>query len=283
MLRALAVLVAAALSLGACGGGEEPLPVDRGAQARQQRIDRLERQLERTREGTPAREVLPRYDGQVGVTYGAPGAGKVTRLGDLAGGSAWSTMKVPIALGVLDRGASAQQRSEIERALTASDNAAADSLFKSLGGAAAVTDVLRAAGDTSTQVSSVGRDGFSPYGQTDWTLEAQHRFMAALAAGCVGKPASRKTVLDAMGRVSSDRWGLGSSGAPARWKGGWGPGTDGRYLVRQMGVVETGRGPMVVTLAAVPTDGAFESGQALATQLARWVVAHGRRGRAGGC
>ena len=285
-MRRAAALGLCLLSLAGCG--DDSLSGDdlaRQAQERnrEQRIRRLERELKEKRADTPAPQRLPRYEGQVGVTYGPPGRGKVTRMGDLAGGSAWSTMKVPIALGVLDRGASPRQRSEVERALTASDNAAADRLFESLGGAGATTDVLRQAGDATTQVSSVGRYGFSPYGQTDWTLEAQHRFMAALAAGCVGKPASRKTVLDAMGRVRSDRWGLGSAGAPARWKGGWGPGTDGKYLVRQMGIVETGRGPMVVTLAAVPSDGTFESGQALATELAQWLVANGRGGRPGGC
>ena len=125
-----------------------------------------------------------------------PDRGEVTRLGKLAGGSAWSTMKVPIAIRVLDGGATPAQRSEIQRALTASDNSAAESLFASLGSptaaAAAVTEVLRSAGDQTTQVSSVGRDSFSPYGQTDWTLEAQHRFMAALAGGCVGEPSSRR-------------------------------------------------------------------------------------------
>jgi hypothetical protein len=289
--------VAAALTLGACGGSDEPLPVDRGAQRRQERIDRLERKVDalkahRRRDSRPTGgfdRFAAGLDGQVGVTLGAPGKGPVTRLGKLAGGSAWSTMKVPIAIRVLDRGASAVQRSEIARALTASDNSAADSLFASLGAptaaAQAVTEVLRSAGDGSTQVSSAGRGSFSPYGQTDWSLEAQHRFMAALAGGCVGKPASRSTVLGLMGKVTSDRWGLGSAGAPARWKGGWGPGTDGRYLVRQMGVIDTSSGPLVVTLAAVASDGSFESGQGLATELAGWAAANGRSkaGRGRGC
>ncbi len=294
---ALAAVLAAASALGACGGSEEPLPVDRGAAEREQRLDRLERKLEALKaRRTRAPRQPGRFDrfaaglpGEVGLTLGAPGRGEVTRLGKLAGGAAWSTMKVPIAIRVLDGGATPAQRSEIQRALTASDNSAAESLFASLGSptaaAAAVTEVLRSAGDQTTQVSSVGRDSFSPYGQTDWTLEAQHRFMAALAGGCVGEPSSRRTVLGLMGEVSSDRWGLGSAGAPARWKGGWGPGTDGRYLVRQMGVVDTSSGPLVVTLAVVASDGSFESGQQLATKLATWAATNGggRAGRAGGC
>ena len=65
--------------------------------------------------------------------------------------------------------------------------------------------------------------------------------MSRLAAGCVGSPASRELVLNLMGEVSSDTWGLGSAGVPARWKGGWGPGTDDRYLVRQMGTLSVCR------------------------------------------
>jgi len=101
----------------------------------------------------------------------------------------------------------------------------------------------------------------------------------------VGEAGSGRTVLGLMGEVSSDRWGLGSAGVPARWKGGWGPGTDGRYLVRQMGVLDTSSGPLVVTLAAIASDGSFESGQQLATKLATWAATRGtaQAGRAGGC
>ena len=178
-------------------------------------------------------------------------------------------------------GLTAAQRTQIELALTASDNDAAASLFDSLvqryggvdGAAAAVGEVLREAGDERTGVSTVGRDGFSPYGQTDWSLREQHRFMAALAAGCVGDRASREYVLDLMGEVTSDTWGLGSAGVPARWKGGWGPAPDGNYLVRQMGIVRLDGGRAVVTLAARPSDGTFESGQLLATELAQRLAA----------
>jgi hypothetical protein len=96
--------------------------------------------------------------------------------------------------------------------------------------------------------------------------------MSRLAAGCVGSPASREYVLGLMGEVSSDTWGLGSTGLPARWKGGWGPGTDGRYLVRQMGVLEGEGGETVIALAALPDDGSFETGQSMATSIARWAA-----------
>ena len=136
--------------------------------------------------------------GQVGIAYSAPGSTAVQSIGDLQSGSAWSTSKVPVAARVIKdaHGAgslSSSQRSLISSAITASDNAAAmqlwDELVSRYGGAAgaaqAVTEVLAAAGDTGTTVSSVGRGSFSPYGQTEWSLAGQARFMASLAGGCV--------------------------------------------------------------------------------------------------
>jgi hypothetical protein len=223
--------------------------------------------------------------GQAGLAIGPPGAGPAESAGSLTTGSAWSTSKVLVALRVLQQtggpsGLSSQQADEIRRALTLSDNEAALSLFGDLeeaydgpsGAAAAVDEVLAEAGDTTTHVSSIGRDGFTPFGQTEWSLELQELFMSQLAAGCVGSPASTSYVLDLMGEVSSDVWGLGSAGLSARWKGGWGPDTDGRYLVRQMGVLETGGEETVVTLAALPDDGSFETGQSMATAVARWAA-----------
>ncbi len=225
---------------------------------------------------------------EIGAVIGAPG-GSVESFGNLGAGSAWSTSKVPIALRLLQdvggpSGLSSAQADEMRRALTLSDNEAAAALFADLerkhgglaGASAAVGEVLREAGDSSTQISTQGRDGFSTYGQTEWSLLAQEQFMSALAAGCIGDQASREYVLDLMGEVSSDTWGLGSAGLPARWKGGWGPGVDGRYLVRQMGILYVGDREAVVTLAAIPADGQFESGEAAATRIAEWLAERAR-------
>jgi hypothetical protein len=236
--------------------------------------------------------------GQIGLAIGQPGAGPAATVGPLTTGSAWSTSKVPVALRVLREaggpsGLSAQQSDEIRRALTLSDNEAALSLFGDLeaahggatGAAAAVDEVLAEAGDTTTRVSSIRRDGFTPFGQTEWSLELQELFMSRLAAGCIGSPASNEYVLDLMGEVSSDTWGMGSTGLPARWKGGWGPGTDGRYLVRQMGVLEIGGEEVVLALAALPDDGSFETGQSMATSIAQWAAERASRfaGPTGSC
>jgi hypothetical protein len=236
--------------------------------------------------------------GHVGIAYTTPGSSAAIRtLGDLQGGSAWSTIKVVLAARAIeDAGGpghlSSTQRSEISAALRESDNAAAMAIWGRLvsrygspaGAARSVTQVLRQAGDPSTKVSSVGRDGFSPFGQTDWSLQEQARFMASLAGGCLADRATTSYLLGEMSRVAADQWwGLGSAGAPAKFKGGWGPETDGKYLVRQMGVVSAPSGPLVLTIATVPTDGQLASGEAILTRLASWAKADLRPPAAGGC
>lgn len=239
--------------------------------------------------GSDIEEMLASLPGQGGLVVGAPG-GDGTRLGNgsnLDSNSAWSTIKIPISERILSdaggpSGLTRAQQSNISAAITLSDNDATASLFSdleaahgSLGGAStAVGEMLRQAGDSQSVISTQGRDGFTTYGQTDWLLEEQNKYMAALAGGCISDPASRKFLLDQMSRVTSDTWGLGSAGVPTRWKGGWGPGSDGKYLVRQMGTMEIGGEEAVVTLAAIPDDGSFESGQAMATSIASWAASN---------
>src|SRR6188768_2877844 len=147
-------------------------------------------------------------DGEIGAAIGAPGSDQVEGFGSLSSGSAWSTSKVPIALRLLQdtggpSGLSEAQAEGMRRALTESDNEAAAALFADLermhggitGASAAVGEVLREAGDETTQISTQGRDGFSSYGQTDWSLLNQERFMSALAAGCISSQPSREYVL----------------------------------------------------------------------------------------
>lgn len=223
--------------------------------------------------------------GNVGVAAGPVGSGAMEQLGPLQSGSAWSTIKVPIAARVIEDAGGPDalpgaSRDLISRAITASDNAAAASLWEQLadrhggpsGAAAAVAGLLAAAGDTQTTVSTVGRDGFSPYGQTEWSLAAQASFMSALAGGCVASAAAPE-LRSLMGQVVSDqRWGLGAAGVPAYFKGGWGPGSDGKYLVRQVGVIERSGRAIAVALATIPADGQFATGTAAISKLAQWVV-----------
>jgi len=308
-LTAIAAVLALAAVAG-CGGNDEERELggrgDAEAQHYERRIARLERRLAARRAarrerngqqsaGAPMPEpegfeaLAAGLGGEVRLTLGPPGGATPTSLGSFTSGSAWSTIKVVLAARViLDRGGpsrlTSDERSLIEGAVTASDNTAADQLWAGLvtrhggaeGAAGAVAEILRRAGDTDTVVSTEGRDGFSPYGQTEWSLEAQHRFMAALAGGCLGASVGGKYLLGLMGRViPSQRWGLGSTALPARLKGGWGPAPDGRYLVRQMGVIETRGDRLVVTLAGSPNDGSFASGTAMLDRLGAWVAERG--------
>lgn len=258
--------------------------------ARREKAARLDaREQRQTAEQSPATSSFERVaaslSGEVGAVIGPPGSSEAASFGSLQSGSAWSTSKVPISLRVLEdaggpSGLSSAQAEEMRSALTLSDNEAAAVLFGDLernhdgleGASAAVGEVLREGGDDSTQISTQGRGEFSTYGQTEWPLANQQRFMSSLAAGCVGDPESSDYVLDLMGEVSSDTWGLGSAGLPARWKGGWGPGVDGGYLLRQMGILYVGDKEAVVTLAALPADGQFATGESMATTVAQWLA-----------
>lgn len=218
--------------------------------------------------------------GESGVAVSAVGRGRpVSELGGMRSTIAWSTSKVPVAMAVLAAGGASRRRADLRAAITASDNAAAERLWSSLGGgarAAAAADAqLRAAGDGRTQVQAHRlRAGYTPFGQTVWRLGDQARFTAGM--GCT---ASGRRVLALMGRtVAAQRWGLGATGAAAQLKGGWGPGrragVGGGYEDRQMGVLRVGGRALAVTIATAPADGTHATGTAHLTALAHWVVAH---------
>ena len=107
------------------------------------------------------------------------------------------------------------------------------------------------------------RPGFTPFGQTQWSLAAQVQLMAALP----GLPHADEIRARMRRVVPEQRWGLGVLGEDVELKGGWGPDPDGRHLVRQMGLA----GPLAVALAAIPADGSFESGTDMLDRLAQWL------------
>lgn len=168
----------------------------------------------------------------------------------------------------------------MRRAVTASDNSAAESLWSALGAPATagrkVGAVLASAGDSSTSVQTQKvRSEFSSFGQTIWSLSAQQSFAAELP--CLR---GSDAVLALMGQVVGDqRWGLGQAGSNQRFKGGWGPDRAGAYEVRQFGLIEPASGgTLAVALAAHPSDGSFETGKTMLDELAKWVAERGKGG-----
>jgi hypothetical protein len=215
--------------------------------------------------------------------------GRVTHLGGDAPARGWSTTKVPVLVALLRRrgaaGLSPRERAEARLAITASDNPSILELFGALGGPAAasgyVQAVLRASGDATTIVATAPppAGAVTSFGQTEWTPGAAARFFRALAIGALLPPAQTAYVLGLMERiVPAESWGLGSAGfaVPVAFKGGWGPGPGGRYLVRQSGIVAPGsRRGVAVSLVAHPPagPGSFATGTRMLTRTARWLRA----------
>lgn len=191
-------------------------------------------------------------------------------LGDWQSGPAWSTIKVPLIIAALRAQVPPQITEAMTAAITQSDNAAAETIWESLGtpaeAAGKVEAVLRQAGDPTIVQSQRVRPEFSASGQTDWPLADQVRFTSVAVCDKANAP-----VFDLMGRVEPDqRWGLGTIGG-SRFKGGWGPSPTGGYLVRQIGVLTTPTGTVAVALAALPHSGRFEDGTAALTTMANWL------------
>lgn len=219
-----------------------------------------------------------RLGGSLGLAYSPIGIGHTAvSLGELRAGPGWSTMKVPLAIAVL-KAVGDQPSSQMTRlmalAITQSDNDAAMALWSQLGApgdaAAQVQAVLQAGGDPTTVVpSTVVRPGYSPFGQANWSLAAQATFAAALP--CL---AHTGPVLELMRRVTpSQRWGAGTQVTTVAFKGGWGPGTNGAYLVRQLAIARLPDGSRVgLALAAIAGDGRFDTGVAHLNALAAWAA-----------
>jgi len=233
-------------------------------------------------------ELAAQLAGSEGLAYASVGGAATTQLGSWRTGPGWSTVKVPLAIAAVAK-AHGQPDAGTQRlmrlSITASDNAAAEQLWASLGephtAAVQVQTVLRSGGDRDTLVQSQRvRPGFSAFGQTIWSLANQAGFVAALP--CIKYSGE---VLRLMGDVESDqRWGIGAVGLPAQFKGGWGPGPGGGYLVRQMGIITLANGSRVgLAIASEPADGRFETGAANLTRIARWAVANVKTKGPGGC
>lgn len=230
-------------------------------------------------------EARRRWGGQVGIAAVGLDGGPVAVANGDGPPYAWSTTKLLISTQLLrDVGnpsaLSSQQRSMMHEALSASVNEAATSMNTDVknrhggvvGAAAAMTELLRQAGDETTNV----RPGATPesnYGLTQWDAKGEALFMASLARGCLLDSGSTKFLIGEMGHVAeSQSWGLGRIGSPA-YKGGWGPDDNGTYLVRQVGLVRASDGhEYAVAITARAAGGSQESGQRLLSDVAEWLA-----------
>lgn len=212
---------------------------------------------------------------------GAPSAAPVT-LGDWTSGPAWSTIKVPLVMAAMRRQQLSRPTPAMTAAITESDNAAAESIWAGLGdpatAAATVGAVLHETGDPTVVESRKLRPEYTAFGQTDWSLANQAVFLSSAACDARNQP-----VLNLMGEVQTgQKWGLG--GLPGtKIKGGWGPSTSGRYLVRQIGMLPTPHGLTVVAMAVEPDSGSFADGTDALDQIADWLDTHLAALAAGQC
>jgi hypothetical protein len=207
----------------------------------------------------------------VGLAYAVLGDSQVVRLGDWQSGSAWSTIKVPLSVAALRRSGSPKVAQQVHQAITESSNDSAEALWALLGGgqtaATAVNDVLAHYGDarTHTQAQRV-RPAYTPFGQTTWSLTSQVTFVSNLYCS-----KTDTAVTHEMAHISAGQaWGLGRLEG-ANFKGGWGPDTAGRYLVRQFGVVTLEGRRVAVAVAVEPGGGSFAEGTRVLDTIADWL------------
>lgn len=213
-------------------------------------------------------QALGRIDGDASVAVAGIG-GPPVEIGGGGADAAWSTSKVPVSMAALARNPTVTEN--IRAAIVESDNAAAEAVWASLGtpaqAGAATGQVLRDGGDGHTVVQTKRvRPEYTAFGQTAWADGDAAAFAARVPCTQPGA-----TVLELMRQVAGNQqWGLyGLAGAQSVGvKGGWGPGKDGAYLVRQLAVVQTQRGTTGAMLTVRPRDGSMASGQAALTRLA---------------
>jgi hypothetical protein len=222
-------------------------------------------------------------DADVGIVVRPVGAGPApVTAGEWNTGTAWSTIKVPLAIAALRETEPPEATDAMRAAITESDNDAAEAIWASLGdpetAARKVEAVLAEAGAPTTVESRKVRPEFTAFGQTTWSLRDQATFLSAAACDPGNQP-----IMDLMGQISPDqRWGLGQIPG-AKFKGGWGPSPEGNYLVRQFGVIPVNEGLAVVAVAVDPRSGSFDDGTQALTQIATWLREHADLLPAGNC
>ena len=254
----LGLAAAGALLLSACSGGQETVTVTFEITEAPASVPDVQLLLDAI-----VAHVQSIYGGQLGVaTVGNEGP---VAAGFTAPSSAWSTIKVPIAIAAMRDFPGLED--DARAAVSASDNAAAQRLYDAIG-AEAVDGVLAQVGLATGLNTEPLRPEFSTYGQTQLSVADE-----AVLAGQLACVEGIDLVLALMGQVDpSQAYGLGAIGA--LFKGGWGPDSTGAYQVRQFGLVPRGDGALApVAITALPADGTYETGQAMLTAAAETLAA----------
>lgn len=219
-------------------------------------------------------QLQARVNAKLGVVVSAVGGGQsFTTLGEWKEGKAWSTIKVPLVIAAYRQQNPQQVTDAMRAAITESDNAAAESVWAQLGepqtAGQKVEQVLREAGDPTTVEWKRVRPPYTAFGQTDWSLTNQVRFLASAFCNSKNDP-----IFALMGQVVANQsWGIGDI-AGTQFKGGWGPSPSGNYLVRQIGILTTPTGKIAVAIAAEPASGQFNDGTKALGEVATWLTQH---------
>jgi hypothetical protein len=213
-------------------------------------------------------------DATAGIVVRPVGTGPPpVTAGEWSTGTAWSTIKVPLAIAGLRETDPPEVTDAMRAAIIQSDNDAAESIWASLGdpatAATKVQAVLAQAGAPTTVESRKVRPEFTAFGQTTWSLTDQATFLSSAACDPGNQP-----IIDLMGQIEPDQaWGLGQIPG-AEFKGGWGPSLEGNYLVRQFGIIPVNDGLAVVAVAVEPNSGALDDGTKALTRIATWLQEH---------
>lgn len=190
------------------------------------------------------RTVNERHGGRAGISV-ATGEG-VVHAGLTGNSYAWSTIKVPVAMVVDERGAATEEL--IEASISRSDNDAAYQLF------------LLLEGDDGSLRHVPALEELP--GETKWKLFDQAQFAAQLpCADTAG------TTYRMMGEIV-DWQQVGLSKLPdAHFKGGWGYDTDTVYTLRQLGTAKVEDGVIGLALITHPDDGSHATAEKILNEL----------------
>ncbi|MFC0313547.1 hypothetical protein ACFQNE_03215 [Gordonia phosphorivorans] len=187
---------------------------------------------------------------------------------------AWGTIRVPVALAAARAGADS---ADVTAALAGSDSAAVNRLWQQLGSSPgqAVEKALGELGDRTTRVRAGSGDDYAVLAKTVWPAGSQSMFGAGLLCaadrGAVTKPMTPPT-------SGQGLWGLqtavGQNGVQfVAAHGGWGP-VESSSTARQLGLIQTARGLLSVSIAATADGADHDKSVSLVTKAADWVTAN---------